>query len=207
MKGGAKKNKGMDFLGYLRFAWDRMLHPGKNTESRSTSESLKLYYKVMIIPMIAAIIVALIVNFTVGLGPLASSGTLGLLPSGAGIAAAILGPLLAFVVLIPIGIIVDAAILQFFSKFLFKIWRGDFSKTTAAMTFGTFPIVLFYWLESIPVIGYIILAFSIWSIVVEVISLSRQHKISAGRAFLGWVLPMIIVVVVAIVVVSLGMVL
>ncbi len=195
----------MSIISDTKKAFDYVRHPNATGDSYTVKSALKFYYRAMILPMIAALVITLVISSVVGaafsiLGRLLGFlglGALGMaLGIGIGIAVSIMLTimvLLSFIVLIPISIIINAAILQFFSKFVFRIWKGDFSKTLAAMMFGTLPIILFLWLAFIPIVGFIMVIFSIWSIVVLIMALSRQHNIGIGRAFIGWLIPYVIV--------------
>ncbi len=109
---------------------------------------------------------------------------------------------LAYVLLlIPISIIIDGAIYQLFAKILFKIWNKDISKTITALTYASFPAMLFVWALFIPVVGIVIdIIIAIWSFIVLIISLARQQGISGWRAFGGIFVSGIILAVIIIVI-------
>ncbi|MEM3744698.1 MAG: hypothetical protein QW759_02555, partial [Candidatus Micrarchaeaceae archaeon] len=101
-------------------------------------------------------------------------------------------------ILIPIGAIVDAAILQFFSKNVFKFWQGGYNKTFLATLFAEFPIMIFIWLYFIPFVSIIL---AIWGLVVYIITLANQQKISGAKAFGAMLVTWIIVGVIAVLIV------
>ena len=199
----------MTFTDNLRRAFDAMLHPGKATKkSMGIVEALKFYYKVMIIPLILGVIVSLALNtanLVVGV-------------------AAVAGILITFIVLFPLGIIVDAGIYHVIMGKLFKIYKSDYSKPVSAFTYAIMPSVLVYWIvgplvsrngflgslgAAAPVLGaaYMVgailsIIFSVWSFIVMVIALSNQLRMSRLKAFGSLLLEWLIVGVVAVVLVS-----
>ncbi len=179
-------------------AWDIITNPGKATATMSMGEALGFYYRASILPVIVAIIVGFVVGYLAGnlLGSV--FGSLGaLLSSGTGAAVGLLVAVLAalyLLVLVPVGMVIDAAIYQLFAKVIFKVWKGAFNKTFTAITYGMMPVLLFFWLALIPIVNLLLIVVGLWSIAVFVISLSTQHKVSAWRALGGVVLTWVVVV-------------
>lgn len=179
-------------------AWDIITNPGKATATMSMGEALGFYYRASILPVIVAIIVGFVVGYLAGnlLGSV--FGSLGaLLSSGTGAAVGLLVAVLAalyLLVLVPVGMVIDAAIYQLFAKVIFKMWEGAFNKTFTAITYGMMPVLLFFWLALIPIVNLLLIVVGLWSIAVFVISLSTQHKVSAWRALGGVVLTWVVVV-------------
>ncbi len=179
----------MEIFDNFKKALDRCTNPNKNTDKMDVMDAIKYYYKVMILPMIASIVLALI-GGSVALSPIVS-GMFGIVNA---VFAAV-----SFLILFPIGMLLSAAVIQLFSKMVFGIFKGNYSKTFTAMMFGTLPVVLFYWLTYIPILGMLILLFAIWSIYVTTVSLSKQQNVSIGKAFLGWLIPTVILAVIELV--------
>lgn len=166
-----------------------MIHSKGHSDQYTPGRALAFYYKAMIIPMVVAAIVAGIVG-----GSLSSIG------ASIGVAAAVVSVILSFVIAIPVMISAVAAWMQLISKFLFKIWKGDYGKTAAATVMGIAPLVIFYWLTSIlsyiPYAKYVNYVFVIWAAVILTLALSEQQGIGKARAFAGWIIPAIIGVVI-----------
>ncbi|MEM3296911.1 MAG: hypothetical protein QW696_03365 [Candidatus Micrarchaeaceae archaeon] len=152
------------------------------TGKLSISASLKIYYPIAIISTIIYIALASIMHFY-GIVP---GGFLGNYYSMMGYvhgfgAAGILGKAIGFalfaLVLIPIGIFINAAIYHAVGKYLLKAFNGTYEKTFAAATFGEMPLVLFYWLTALPVAGIVFIGiFAVWGIIVFIIALAAQQK-------------------------------
>ncbi|MEM3296934.1 MAG: hypothetical protein QW696_03480, partial [Candidatus Micrarchaeaceae archaeon] len=168
----------MSMLSDMKKAFNAIVHPSGNTMEMSVGNVLKFYYSAAIIPFIIAVILGGILAYA------ASSLVSGLfsIPStlspgfASGLAGFTGGTLVLFVILffalllfilIPIGAIVDAAILQFFSKNVFKFWQGGYNKTFLATLFAEFPIMIFIWLYFIPFVSFIL---AIWGLVVYIIT-------------------------------------
>ena len=178
-------------------AWDIIMNPGKATATMSMGKALGFYYRASILPVIVAMVVGFVVGYLAGdllgstLGSLSA-----LLSSGTGAVAGLLVAVLAalyLLVFVPVGMVIDAAIYQLFAKMIFKVWKGAFNKTFTAITYGMMPILLFFWLAFIPIVNLLLIAVGLWSIAVFVISLSKQHKVSAWRALGGVVLTWVVV--------------
>ena len=190
----------------LKKAWDIILHPGSTSKTMNgIGDALAFYYSAAILPTIAAVIVAAIFGLAVG-----SFGysLIGRLLPGAGVAAvlittlAAIGVALAYLlVLIPVSMIINAAIYQLFAKRIFDIWRKPFKYTMTAVLYGTLPVMMFVWLAFIPVVGsFIPLIFGIWGLIVLIISMARQQGISGARAFGGILLSAVIVSIIVFVI-------
>ncbi|MCL5404827.1 MAG: hypothetical protein M1125_03250 [Candidatus Marsarchaeota archaeon] len=180
------------FLDYTKSAFYIIMHPGSVSDTYGVGDALIFYYKASILPAILAAIVGGLLGYA--FGSLAFSG-LATLSKGIALlhlAAPVLALMaavygLAYVLIfIPIGIVINAAVYQFFAKILFKIWKKDISRTLTAIMYSALPIALFFWLSFIPVIGLIvIMALAVWEFIILIISLARQQGISGWRAFGG----------------------
>ncbi len=190
----------------LKKAWGIMLHPGSVSKTMDLGDVLGFYYKAAILPTIASVIVAAL--FGIAAGGLAYSLVGRLLPAmaaGAALFTALLAvgvALLYMLVLIPVGIIINAAIYQLFAKRLFDIWRKPYKNTLTAVLYGEMPVMMFLWLMFIPIVGsFISIVFGIWGLVVLIISMARQQDISGARAFGGILLSAVIIGIIAFVVI------
>lgn len=198
----------MDFVGDLRKAWKASVNPSSNTKKYTWSDALRFYYRVVPIPLILSLVITVFVYYLFGPAALTNFSSMYRLFGGStggfnlsellfsvGFIA------LTILVLTPIGIVVDAAVLHFISGRIFKILPKDYNKTSAAVMFGELPQVIFYWLGSLPYIGiFILVVIDIWGIVVEIISLSKQHSISGWQALGAYLVTLVVVVVVVLVV-------
>lgn len=170
----------MSFLGDIKRGIDSVFHPDRNTKTgMSLGRALSFYYEFSILPFITFVIVAslmLYLNAAVfNTVPFLSM----LYGSTLGVVAVAIAAVLLFWILVPIGFLINAAIYQVVGKYFLKVWKGDYSKTFMATMFGSLPIILFYWLMPIPILGAIAIAvFAIWSFVVLIIALSNAQKVS-----------------------------
>ena len=112
---------------------------------------------------------------------------------GLGAVAPLLGGLfLAIPILMYIGMVILIFVAAAISHiFVYLVGgRQGYGRTFQASTYGSTPGVLLGW---IPLIGII---FFIWSIYTYICGISVLHKMSMGRAFLSWLIPLIIAAVV-----------
>ncbi|MEM3205273.1 MAG: hypothetical protein QXV17_00755 [Candidatus Micrarchaeaceae archaeon] len=167
----------------IRRGANSLFCPEKSATGKlSISSSLKIYYPIAVISTIIYIALAFLLHFA-GVVPGGFLGNyygmMGYLPGfGAG---SILGKAIGFVlfalVLIPIGIFINAAIYHAVGKYLLRAFNGTYEKTFAAAMFGEMPLILFYWLTALPVAGIIFVGiFSVWGIIVFIIALAAQQK-------------------------------
>ncbi len=181
---------------------DIMMHPANATKKEYTiGQSITWYYKLAIVPLIISAIGALVLGSALGalFSMIPSLAGLGLGGAIAGLAVVFV--ILYFVILAPIGLFVDAAILHFFGKFVFRQFKSDYAHTFAGLVYGISPEILFFWLVFIPIIGWIIYAVvAIWALIVYIFALSNQQKTSklsvigvlVGTVIIIWVIEVII---------------
>ncbi len=177
--------------------------PKTATGSWSIGGALGKYYKRMIIPLILALIIQI---WLVESGPAAA-----LLPTfmGSILGASLASLLLSFLVTIPISILVIAIVYNIFGEMVGAIAKGDFGDTVSATMHSFMPYVslFFVWqilfslvtgtLISAPyIILAILLILFVWEIIVFVFSFAAVHKTTKGKAFLTWLVPFIIAVIV-----------
>jgi len=171
----------------LKEAVNIMLHPGTATQKeRSIRAAIAFYYKVLVVPLILYIILALAIPKTT----LSS-----FMPS----------PLFTVILLIvsPLGLLAVAGLYHLFGKLL-KVFNNPYSNTFTATVYSTVPYVLFIWLLAftnianlmllvgIEIIFFIVL---IWEIIITIIALANQQKTSRLRAFAVWLVTIIVVII------------
>lgn len=147
-----------------------LVHPGAESSGKlGISKALGIYYPVAVVGLILALIVSYGYSYTYHTASTRYfSGSYG---------HAILLVAL-YLVLVPIGIFIDAAIYHIVGKHFLNAWKGDYSKSFAAYTFGVLPFVSLYWLAQVPLLRIpITLIIAVWSIIMIVISFASQHKI------------------------------
>jgi len=176
----------------LKEGFNIMLHPKSATQKeRKIGEALAFYYKIIIIPLILYIILALTVPSTYAVGLLTG------LFSGTHVIIGILSLLVAA----PINLFVSAFLYHIFGK-LFKAFNNPYSNTFTATVYGAVPSTLFYWLS--PVFGLLLLIiFGIWGFIIAIFALANQQKTSALKAFAVIVVTFVITIAIILLIVVL----
>ncbi|VVB77115.1 Yip1 domain protein [uncultured archaeon] len=163
-----------------------LLRPSKESSGKmKLVDSLKFYYSASLIPLLLIMVVAFLrinygphINF-IKLFPMAYSTSVTM-----GVGAVVVALALLYVwVLVPIGFFIDAAIYQVVGKNFLRLFKGSFENSFSAVTLGSMPMVLLGWLILVP--GVNVLAFAVlpvWSLVVLIIALSAQQKITRLQA-------------------------
>ncbi len=167
--------------------------PNENASVKlSVGEALSLYYKFSVIPLILFIIV----------GYFALQGFSSMLASQTGMWASFVQlaqPLAShaltlmitisigfFWILLPIALLVQAALYQFVGG-IFGKFKGGYSASLSAVVFAMLPNVLVAWLSFVPVLGFIIALFaSVYGLYVLIVALEKQHKTTSGSALAVW---------------------
>ncbi len=175
----------------LKSGFDLMLKPGENSKkSLNVGAAYTWYYKVTLIPLIALIVVALLLVSSFGTSPIVR--VLGSAFFGLGVLTAVVLPIVFVWLLIPISILVSAGLVH-----IVGVWtgqfKGDLSKTLTATMFGRIPSTIFLFALIIPSSFVLYFVFAIWALVVYVIALQNQQKVSWPVA-LGVILITTIVV-------------
>lgn len=183
----------MGYMDTVRDAFGVFLHP-KSATSRSMSigDSLKFYYKIMIIPLILGVIVSYLLGSAAGVG-LTLAGTIAAY----------------FIILYPLGILVDGGIYHILIGKLFKLYRAGYARVVSAYTYGIIPSIFIAWiamplysahaaatptLSATYVAGIVLLTiFGIWSFIIILFALSNQLQISKLKAFGTLILEGVIV--------------
>jgi len=181
----------MIFIDELKEAVNIMLHPGTATQKeRSIRAAIAFYYKVLAIPLILYIILALAIpkptlNSSMSSSPFA---TLTLL-------------IVILLIVSPLVLLVDAGLYHLFGKFLFKVFKNPYSNTFTATVYSTVPFVLLVWLlgfisiaNPVLLVGILIIfvILGIWGVIITIIALANQQKTSRLTAFAMWIVPEII---------------
>ena len=170
----------MSFMKDWKRGVGAVFHPDQNTKSgMSIGRSLALYYQFSVFPFIAFVVIAsLVLHF--GAATMSTVPFLSLFSNYMySVVAVVLSAVLLFWVLVPIGIFINAAIYHLVGNYFLRVWKGDYSRTFMAVVLGDLPLILFYWLVPVPILGILVLAvFTIWNVVVLTIALSNSQKVS-----------------------------
>ncbi len=176
-------------MGYgadLRRAWNLLWNPGKESKaSMNISKALKFYYEIGVLGMVLYWIVG---TLLIGAGLTIGSYYLPMMPYKP-LISYIVFPLLVFsgifyfLILIPIGIAIDALLYHIVGKYLLNAWNGNYDRTFAAVTFSEMPMVLFFWLVLIPFVRILVAIFAFWQVVILIIALATQQKTTRTNAF------------------------
>ncbi len=204
-----RKYDSMGIISNFREVIRASIHPGGNTKEMGIGDALRYYYTALPMPIVLLALAAAIV-FAVSFLQSFFGGLL----AGTVVAVAFVYVLISLL-LYPIFILIDTAIVHFFSKILFKIIKGPIEKTYAAFIYGGMPMLMLSWLllilftflpqsiayglssyqNSLSIPGIVlILILGIWVAAVAIISLAKQHNVSIVRAFLAYIVPVIILV-------------
>lgn len=172
-----------------------MMHPDSVKKPMRMGDVLGLYIRASIIPLIIAIVVWLALALAISSNPYAmllGRGFAGNFANsmnfGTGILVigSIFIPIAYLLVLLPVSMIINAALYQLFAKVIFKVWKKPYSNTLTATTFATFPTMMLFWSFMIPIIGIVLeFAAAIWAFIILIIALANMQKISGWRAFGG----------------------
>lgn len=174
--------------------WDTMLHPGTaTTKNMGVMESILYFWKGALIPFIIVLIETIV--FGVSASSLLStmSSTAGL---GGGIFTALEvgGLLVSFIIITPIVLLIYSAIVHVIGRLLG--FKGNFSNTFAGMIYGE---TASYSLQFIPLISII---GAIWGIVVGIIGVANQNKVSWIISLIALIIPVIVIGIIAFLVVG-----
>ncbi len=196
----------MNFGEDIRRGYSALLHPGSESKSAfSIWRALGFYYALTAIPFVLYVVIGYIMvklGLIATLMPFYSSlSPIGVLP------ALLLTAILYFWILVPIGLFINAFIYQLIGKNFLRLWNGSYEKTFTAAMFGALPVMLFYWLVSIPVVNALYLGImGVWGLIVLTVALSNQQKVKRIEAFwamgVAVVLTLILVMIVVLLITS-----
>jgi hypothetical protein len=151
-----------------------IIHPDKKTQKRmDIGDSLVMFYKFSAIPVILAFIIGLV-------SPLGATEA---------ISAA-----LALWIGIPVYIAITAALYHLLGKVVFKAFKNSYANNVTALVYGSFPLVLLYWLISLTSFGagnaaasastlMIFAILLVWGVFITIVALSNQQRCSRLTAF------------------------
>ena len=194
----------MIFVDETKKAIDIVLLKNNSPKVMSIGELFSFYYKATLIPLILAVLVVgvggVVIGSTLG-GVFGSIGTIfgGFLGSGVALLA-IIFVILMFWVLIPIGLIIDAAIFQVFGKLLGQ-FKQSYVATLNALIYASFVESLLFFLMIIPFLGIIISIIEIiWAFISSIVWLARFQKISGLMAFVVMFVATIVISIIVFVI-------
>lgn len=188
----------MGFSDRVKKGFRLLFSPSREAKGKySIRKSLKFYYTLAATGLVFAAIVAALLQVS-GLGFSNVSVFSTLATASSQFYWVVLSLVVSLLVLAPIGLFADAALFQLFGKFLLKAWKGTYDKTFAAVTAACAPILLLYWLFQLPVVGIGVAALvSIWELVLLIVTLSVQQKVTRLKVLEVILLTLVIVLVVA----------
>lgn len=161
---------------------DVMLHPGKYVKGRNTKELFGYYFKVIILSLLLSLIVAYLFPNT---------------SSPESFIITVVAILLYFLIITPIGILIETYLLNLCGRSVFKSFKGNTNDTLTPVVYASTVIMLFYWLDELPIIGKIIGYISIlWAFIVLLLGLSSSQKINKISAFAAMALANIILIII-----------
>lgn len=173
----------------IKFAIGVSLAPGqKATTSLGVVGALKLYYKVMLLPMLLSILLQALLN---GLFLLPTSlgvrGTAGITFVSVAIVFAI------YVIINPIILLLYAGVMHVIGRVLNLFQGGGYGVTFSANVYGALPGLLLSWIPLVSFLG------ALWGIVVLILALSNLQKMSKLASFGVWLAATIILVILLVV--------
>ncbi len=196
----------MNFGEDLKRGYSALLHPGSESKPAfSIGRTLGFYYELTAIPFVLYVVIGYIMaslGLNTTLMPFYGSfSSIGVLP------ALLLTAVLYFWILVPIGLFLDAVIYHLVGRNFLRLWNGNYERTFTAVMFGALPVMLFYWLVSIPVVNALYLGImGVWGLVVLTVALSNQQKVKRIEAFWAMgsavVLTLVLVMVVVLLIAS-----
>jgi len=190
----------MTYVDDLKKGFAAVFSPVEGTRNgMDVIKALRFYYEFSLLPFIAFIIVASIMAHFGAIMPSYVPFLSMLLynPAFAEIAV-IISAIVLFWIVTPIGFFINAAIYQVVGYNFLHAWKGDYAKTFSAVMFGSLPLLLFYWLVPVPILGVLaLMVFAVWDIIVLVIALSNLQKLSRLAA-IGVIFVSVAIVLVAV---------
>jgi hypothetical protein len=169
-----------------------ILDPMNFFEKHKTTDWMELIKITAILTIIPAITTGIGISALSTLLPKSMLGNFSNILTSLGIAAIPLIYLIYLIINI-IGIFVGAAILHIG---IYLLGGRDIIKTAMVQVYASIPNYLLSW---IPIIGFVV---SIWSAILLIIGISKQHKMSYGKAVLATIISTIIVLAIVIIPVS-----
>jgi hypothetical protein len=195
----------MGFSDRLRKGFRLLFNPSKEAKGNyGVKKSLKFFYSLAVLGFIFAAVIAAIL-YAAGVGQ-SNLMLFSSMQSTYSIYIIILGIALTMFVFEPVGLFINAALYQLVGRFFLKAWNGGYERTFAASAAAAVPAVLLMWLLLFPVAGVVFAAIvGVWGIVVLVIALSVQQRVTRLKA-LAVILVTLVIVVAVVMAIVLGIV-
>lgn len=201
----------MRYVDDLRTGFGMMLHPAESSRvDFGVRRALLLYYELVLIPIaLLAVFSFARLNFgpqievwqgTITLQHLLGRQLIypaGIIPSilsfyGIGymqgmfsgaIAQFAAYALLIPLVLVPIGLICQAAIYHLVGKRFLNLWGGAYKKTFTGVVLGSMPLLLFFWLSPIPLLGlWAAVVLRGWNVTALTIGVAEQQRVERFKS-------------------------
>ena len=194
------------FIEEFKKAFAVMKSPGAETkDNKDIGGILGFYYKVSVIPAIITIIIyiAAIVFFSGGIGIIS-----------------LVAVLASIWIAVPIGILIGAAWLHLFGKFLLKTFKGTYSNTVTGIVYTYMPQTTLLWLTSLLTVAsaaaitavttntnltelaifgalasIVGIVFAIWSFIIGLFALANQNSTTKLRVFLTELVASLVIVI------------
>lgn len=170
----------------IRRSFRLIFNPSKESAGRmSILKSLKFYYAASIIPFVLVVILGLLgLRFGIFANSPSFIPMSSLIASNSLFGFALLALAIIYMwILLPVGFFINAALYQLVGKHFLRLFRENYDKTFAALVFGSMPFILLFWTFFIPIINAIaFVVLPVWALVVTVISLSTQQRITRLQA-------------------------
>jgi hypothetical protein len=172
----------------FRWAKDVCLDPSKN--AKATLQYGDMVKRLLVISLLPGAISTVAVSLVVfGIVPSAEVQGFASLGSFSYLLPFMMIPI--FLLAAALGPFVVAAVVQLFSKLLFKLVTKEFRRTYNAVAYASVPTFLFSW---VPVFGQLSMG---WSAVIAMYSLASQQGVKNGRAIVALAVPVAIVAAIA----------
>ncbi len=189
----------------LKKAWDMLWNPAKESKLNvDVLGALKFYYKAGILGMLIYWIVG---TMLISAG-ISIARYMPLIPyrpyliSYLSFAFLIFSGILYFLILVPIGMIINSLVYHAVGKYLLEAWNGSYEKTFAAVAFSEIPLVLFFWIILLPFVRIFMAIFAFWQIIILIVALSVQQRTSRTDAFVVILATLILSILFAILVMA-----
>jgi hypothetical protein len=178
-------------------ALNSIMHPSAATSRQmSIGNALLFYYKATLIPMVLTAIEFALAGSALGglVGSLVKT-----LPFAGGLLGAGFGVLvvLYWIIFIPIGLFVWAAVLHLFGKILLRWFKGNYSNTFTGMVYAQAAQWSLVW---VPVIGWIIGALA--GLVTSLVGVANQNKTEWWRVLVAAIIAGIVVYIIELIVIA-----
>jgi hypothetical protein len=184
-----------------------ILHPGKATSDAKKFDIWSFYFKLALIPFVITLILLISYQYFgiasgggISNSNSVSTGFTFYMAGGGSFYLVIFADILLFVVYYPVSFFIIAAIYHVLGSVLVK-FKQPYKATLAATVYGLVPFIFLFWISLIPLVGsYLLVVLSVWSILVTIIALSNQQRVTRKQAFYV-LIPIIIIILIVLVLV------